>query len=320
MEKKTTHTKAAPYHITTFYKFVPFAEENLETIRTDLLNFCQNLQIRGLFILGHEGLNSTVCGSEENLAKLKDYIRQLVQDPGLHFKDSLSDFNPFHRLICKIREEIVTLNTPDLKPDNEKNFHLTPEQWNDVLKNEEDFLLFDTRNNYETKLGKFKNAIDPDIEAFTDFPKFIDEQNIPKDKKILMYCTGGIRCEKGLLELKQKGFENVYQLDGGILNYIEQYPNDQFEGECYVFDHRVSVDQELKPSEKFFLCPHCGDPAEKKINCVRCDSEAHICESCLEKEYKAETCSKNCAYHYQLHPERKGKKQPSFWDAEHKKT
>ena len=301
------------YHITTFYKFTPFPGDQIDGIRKDLLDFCKSLQIRGLFILATEGLNSTICGSDESIKEVKKYIRQLVKGESLHFKDSLSDFNPFHRLICKVREEIVTLNTAELKPDNKKTHHLSPEEWNSVLKNEKDFLLFDTRNHYETKLGKFKQAIDPHIDQFTDFPNFVREKNLPKDQKILMYCTGGIRCEKGLLELQQQGFKNVHQLDGGILNYIEQFPNDQFEGECYVFDHRVAVDQELRPSQLFSLCPHCGDPAEESIQCQRCDSFTHICKGCLELEFKSVTCSKNCAHHYQLHPERKGKKQLGFW-------
>jgi UPF0176 protein len=115
---------------------------------------------------------------------------------------------------------------------------------------------------------------------------------------MLIFCTGGIRCEKGILELQNKGYNNVYQLEGGILNYIKEFPNGKFKGECFVFDHRVALDQELKPSSIYELCPHCGQPGALKITCKRCDSDKCICNECATIEFKKDTCSKNCAYHY----------------------
>ena len=126
---------------------------------------------------------------------------------------------------------------------------------------------------------------------------------------MLIFCTGGIRCEKGILEMQRRGFNNVYQLEGGILNYLEKKPGQEFEGECFVFDHRVAVDQDLKPSARYKLCPHCGQPAETKIECGRCDSEAFVCGDCLTQNFKANTCSKNCAYHFERFPGKKGEKQ-----------
>ena len=153
---------------------------------------------------------------------------------------------------------------------------------------------------------------DPNIDKFTEFPKYLESQNIGKDKKMMIFCTGGIRCERGILELQRQGYENVYQLEGGILKYLEEYPHDQFTGECFVFDHRVAVDQELKPSKKYGLCPHCGQPSSIKIECKRCDTENLLCDKCVEIEWKKDTCSKNCAYQYKLHPERKAKPQATL--------
>jgi UPF0176 protein len=124
----------------------------------------------------------------------------------------------------------------------------------------------------------------------------------------LIYCTGGIRCEKAIVEMNNHGFDNVYQLDGGILNYLEKFPNQKFEGECFVFDHRVAVDQDLKPSQTYGLCPHCGQPAEEKIECVRCDTVVAVCNECRDQHGKR-TCSKNCAYHEAVSPGKKGRSQ-----------
>ena len=297
------------HYVTTYYQFMHL--KDLEKITQDLNDAATQNNIRGLIILGTEGINSTVSSVSENgLENFKQFIKSYFQIPQLMFKDSVSDKAPFRRFKVKIREEIVTLGAPDLFPDKELNHHLTPTQWNEVLKNEKDnVVVIDTRNWYETKIGTFKGAIAPGIEKFTEFCDYVDEQNIPKDKKMLIFCTGGIRCEKGIYEMQRRGYENVYQLEGGILKYLEEYPNDQFEGECFVFDHRVAVDQNLQPTKKYDLCPHCGQPGNKTIECKRCDTHQMICDPCAEIEFKKDTCSKNCAYQYQLHPDRKAPRQ-----------
>lgn len=284
--------------------------EGLEQIQQELEEKATSLAIRGLIVLGAEGLNSTVAApSEEALEIFKLWIQSRFQAPDLLFKNSFAPKAPFRRFKVKIRQEIVTLGTPELIPETANNHHLTPSQWNQVLTEESDFLLIDTRNWYETQVGTFKGAINPGIEQFTDFPQWLESQSYPKDKKMLIFCTGGIRCEKGILELQRKGYDNVFQLGGGILKYIEERPNDQFEGECFVFDHRVAVNQNLQPSTIYKLCPHCGQPAATPISCKRCDSKSLICGDCAKKAWVKETCSKNCAHHLQLHPDRKGPKQ-----------
>ena len=296
------------WYITAFYLFKKL--NNLDQIQADIEKAADSLGIRGLLILGPEGINSTSsANSEEALQKYKDFLNNYFETIIPNFKDSTSDMAPFRRFKVKQRDEIVTVGAPDLFPDQSKNFHLTPTEWNKVLKEETDYIAIDTRNWYETNIGNFKGAINPGIDKFTEFPEWLESQNIEKEKKMLIFCTGGIRCEKGILELQRRGYNNVYQLEGGILKYLEEYPNDMFEGECFVFDHRVSVKQDLSPSEKYKLCPHCGQPGETKITCKRCDTETVICDCCLKTEYSKDTCSKHCSHHYKLKPGIKGRPQ-----------
>jgi len=301
-------TSPKNYFVAAFYKFLIL--ENPELVQKDLEAKADELNVKGLVILGKEGFNSTCAAADsETLEAWKQFIREYFRTPDLFFKDSVSEKAPFRRFKVKIREEIVTTGIPEMMPPEGKNHHLSPEEWNKVLKEENDFVMIDTRNWYEYKIGTFKGALNPDIEKFTEFPQYIESQGISKDKKMLIFCTGGIRCEKGILELQKQGYDNVYQLEGGILNYIKEKPNDKFEGECFVFDHRVALDQDLKPSTKYGLCPHCGQPSEIKITCARCDTQELICEICSHIEFRKDTCSKNCAYQYELHPGKKGVKQ-----------
>jgi UPF0176 protein len=156
-------------------------------------------------------------------------------------------------------------------------------------------VIVDARNDYEYAIGKFKGAIDPSIKTFSEFPEFVKKGELPKDKKVMMYCTGGIRCEKALLEMEKQGYSDVYQLEGGILAYLQQFPEGNFEGECFVFDKRVAVDQHLQPSQTYHICPHCGNPGTLEVNCLACNKQAIVCYGCA-KEERHKTCSKNCAY------------------------
>lgn len=309
IEKIKSELPEALYYVSTFYKFKKV--ENVIETKASLEAQAEKNSIKGLIILGAEGFNATISSTSiEGFHEFKKFICDSFAVPDLFFKDSESNKAPFRRFKVKAREEIVTLGTPALVPNNDKtDYHLTPDKWNEVLKDEDDFLLIDTRNWYETKIGTFKNAINPGIDTFTEFPQWMEKNNYDKDKKVLIFCTGGIRCEKGILELQEKGFKNVYQLYGGIINYIKEKPNDQFEGECFVFDHRVALDQDLKPTAQYGLCPHCGQPSSIKIDCKRCDANELICIDCVSIEFKKDTCSKNCAHQYSLHPERKAAKQ-----------
>lgn len=300
------------FFISTFYHFISISDP--EAFQEELKTQAEALNIKGLIIIGHEGFNTTSsCENLENLETWKNLFKTRFGLEKLNNKDSVSDKPPFLRFSAKIRPEIVTTGRNDLILESTrvgKNHHLKPEEWDRMMKEERDqIVVIDTRNWYEYNIGTFKGALNPNIEKFTDFPRYFQSQNIDKSKKILIFCTGGIRCEKGILELQEKGYDNIYQLDGGILKYLEEKPNEEFIGECFVFDNRVAVDQNLKPSITYKLCPHCGQPASLKKECVRCDTEYHICEKCVEIRIKKDTCSKNCAYQWEVRPNRKGRHQ-----------
>lgn len=279
------------FHVTAFYKFVPLPEADLEKIRTELADLGERLSMGGLTVLGTEGVNGTVAGPKEAITSWKQKIEDIAGE--VVFKDSTADEQPFKRWFVKIRPEIVSLGKPEILP-NGKHNHLPPEEFERMME-QEDVVIIDTRNDYETEIGMFEGAIDPNLRSFQEFPDYVKNSGIPKDKKVLMYCTGGIRCEKACLEMEQQGYENVYQLDGGILRYIQERPNKKWKGECFVFDHRIAVDQELKPTQKYHLCPHCGDPGDICLTCEYCQKDAGICHKCKDKPNR-QTCSKNCAY------------------------
>ncbi len=300
--------------IAAFYLFGKVASENIETLRVKLEDYGRELGLKGLVIFATEGLNGTISG--ETQASVEDWLAfasRTLGFPEIPRKWSTAPVAPFRKFGVRVRDEIVTLGKPEVQPlAPGSSTHLSPTEWDEMIASG-DAVLLDTRNWYETRIGTFKGAIDPKTEEFSEFSEFVNKKaeagEISRDQKIMIFCTGGIRCEKAIVEMNNSGFKNVYQLDGGILNYLEQKPRSNFEGECFVFDHRVAVDQDLQPSVQYTLCPHCGQPADQKIECVRCDTPAQICITCLEKEAAMKTCSKNCANHFRAAPGRKGKSQ-----------
>jgi UPF0176 protein len=280
------------FQVVALYKFCRIPAERIEFLRNQILDFCTAREIRGLFLLSVEGYNGTMAGGPKEIAAFAAFVESLPEFGGIVCKYSESDFMPFERLKVDIRREIVTLKRPDIYPESEKNNHLSPEEWHRRITSDEDFLLIDTRNTYESEIGKFQGAVAPKLTHFSEFPDYVQEQAIPRDKTILMYCTGGIRCEKALLYMKQEGYHNVFQLEGGILAYLAQYPNGAFEGECYVFDRRVAVDKELKPTQQYHTCPHCGNPAKETVICAYCGTEGVVCHRCVQVPH-FQTCSKD---------------------------
>lgn len=287
------------FTVVSFYKFLNLNETSYKELISTLKSKIKEFEIKGLIISAYEGLNGTVAGSEDNIKSFVDYLLTISNDDW-KFKYSKSSFMPFKRFSLKFRPEIVTTGKEYLKPDMKDDSHISAEEWHNILTSNEDYALIDVRNDYEVEIGKFKGAIDPKTKDFKEFPEFVEKSGIPKDKQILMYCTGGIRCEKAYLEMKELGYNNIKQLDGGILTYMEKYPNGQFEGECFVFDDRVALDAELKPSKNFSLCPHCGNTAIEFIECKNCGCEKKVCSKCTESDESKKTCSKNCRYHYSI--------------------
>jgi len=254
--------------ITSSYTFIPIAGDALPSLREELLTFGRERTMQGLVLLAPEGINSTVCGTAEAIAEWKKRMRRLKND--IHFKDSSAEQAVFRRFSVKIKPELITFKQQISTPTGKHN-HLTPQAWKQMMERE-DVVLIDTRNDYETAIGTFRNAIVPGIQHFQDFPEAVRAAALPKDKTVMLYCTGGIRCEKAVLSMEEQGYTSVYQLEGGILAYIEQYPHDAFEGECFVFDRRVAVDQQLRPSVVFTFCTKCGDPTASAV-CAGCSKQ-----------------------------------------------
>lgn len=259
-------------------------------MQTELKQLGTDHQMHGLVLVAPEGINGTVSGSNEAIAQWKEHLTERFGK--IDFKDSSADHQVFRRFFVKIKPEIVCIKDEKIRPQGSRK-HLSPEEFHRVLQ-EEDVVVLDTRNDYEVAIGKFDGAIDPHIKRFHEFPAYVAQSGIPKDKKVLMYCTGGIRCEKALIAMEQQGYGHVYQLEGGILAYLQKFPEGKFRGECFVFDHRVAVDQHLQPSSVYQLCPHCGDPGDVRITCM-CGKMQKICKNC-QRDRVPHTCSKRCAH------------------------
>ncbi|MGQ3888158.1 rhodanese-related sulfurtransferase [Legionella sp. CNM-1927-20] len=253
------------YTIATFYRFTPLA--NYEAMKEPLLMVMKEKNIRGTIILAAEGVNGTFCGTEDSVSYLENYLRSFAELSDLSFRKTYDDFNPFDKAKVKLRPEIVTLGAPEINPKESTGIHLTPEQWNELLA-DPNVVVIDTRNDYEVKLGSFKGAVNPETENFRDFPEYVEKHLIDKkDKKVAMYCTGGIRCEKSTSYLKKLGFKQVYQLNGGILNYLATIPVEKsmWEGHCFVFDDRVALDHNLKSLAKGTIDTEWKNKNRKKV-------------------------------------------------------
>lgn len=292
-------TQDKPVTILAFYSFINLNDEELADAKKRLYACAELNNVRGLIVIGNEGINATVSVDTASEEIFKQTVLEIAKVP-LAFKYSSAPKHPFNRFKIDERPEIITTHDEKGHEIADAGTHLTPKEWHDLLSsNDPDVVLVDTRNDYETGIGMFSGAIDPQIKKFSDFSDYVQNSGIPKEKKLLLYCTGGIRCEKAVADVKRQGYDKVYQLSGGILKYLEEFPNGHFAGECFVFDHRVSVDQELSPSKTYRLCPHCGNPGKERMDCENCGKQTVICTNCLEQP-RRHTCSKNCAHHYDL--------------------
>jgi len=272
--------------ICAMYKFVTL--DDFEAKREPLLSAMQSFGIKGTLLLAKEGINGTVAGTREGIDGLLDWIRQDSRLSDISFKESYENDMPFYRTKVKLKKEIVTMGVEGIDPRHTVGTYVQPADWNDLI-SDPDVTLVDTRNDYEIGIGTFKGAVNPETDTFREFPAYVKENLDPaKHKKVAMFCTGGIRCEKSTAYLKEQGFEEVYHLEGGILKYLEEVPAEKslWEGECYVFDNRVSVDHELNKGH-YDLCHACRRPitdADKEHS----DYEAGVsCHHCIN-EYTSE--------------------------------
>lgn len=248
------------WKIAAFYHFTELPDRDEWAER--MVDHGLSVGLRGTLIFAHEGVNSTCAGSPEAIDATIALLKSDPRFAEMEVKYSYADFNPFPKFKVKKKPEIVTFRQDGADPRDEVGTYLEPREWNELI-SDPDVITIDTRNDYEVGVGRFKGAINPNTDDFTEFAKFVDQHLASqKDKKIAMYCTGGIRCERSTAYLKKKGFKDVYHLKGGILRYMELMPkaNSLWEGDCFVFDYRVAVDHDLQPA-KWKINPETGDPA-----------------------------------------------------------
>ena len=249
------------------YKFV--ALPDYQAMREPLLDECKRLGIKGTLLLAEEGINGTVSGTRESIDALLAYLKRDSRLADIEHKESRDSEQPFYRMKVKLKKEIVTMGVPTIDPNKIVGRYVEPKDWNDLI-SDPDVILIDTRNQYEYDIGTFEGALDPETRTFRDFPKYVDEKLADaKDKKVAMFCTGGIRCEKSTGYLLEQGFKEVYHLKGGILKYLEEVPKEQslWRGECFVFDNRVAVTHDLDVGS-YDQCHGCRHPIteEQKLD------------------------------------------------------
>ena len=289
--------------IATFYQFFPFPD--YAEWRSPLLTLCNDNQLKGTILLAREGINGTMAGSREGIDALLAYLRSDSRIDRLEYKESTAEDYPFDRLKVRLKQEIVTLGQPNIDPSARVGTYVRPEDWNELISDPE-VTVIDTRNDYEVEIGSFRGAENPNTHSFRDFPDYAKDRLKPQEhRKIAMFCTGGIRCEKATAFLLEQGFEEVYHLQGGILKYLEEVPAQEslWEGECFVFDGRVSVKQGLEPGS-YDLCAGCGHPISE--------------EDKASPHYEAGICCPNC--YDLLTPEKRSRQQAKYEQLQLKKT
>lgn len=267
-------------NVVSFYRFTNVREP--ERLRDDLQRLCMEHKLLGTVLVAEEGINGTLAGDENSVQSILRWLETELSlaDP-LDGRWTDADEAPFQRMRVKVKKEIVALGRPDIRPGEDRSTHLGPQDWNELIENS-DTLLIDTRNHYEIEVGTFPNAIDPKTDSFRQFQSFAEKlSQIESERPVAMFCTGGIRCEKAAALMRELGFDDVYQLKGGILNYLETVPEreNKWQGECFVFDKRVAVDRDLAEGG-YVQCHACRRPLSNEdlaspdyregVSCPRC--------------------------------------------------
>ncbi len=275
------------YTIAALYHFTRFADPS--ALKPALLALCQAQGVKGTLLLAQEGINGTIAGPRAGIDAVLAHVKALPGCADLEWKEARSDHRPFARMKVKLKREIVTMGQPDVDPRAKVGHYVEPEDWNDLIR-AEDVVLIDTRNDYEVAIGTFEGAIDPETDSFRDFPAWW-EANKERfhNKRVAMFCTGGIRCEKSTNFLLGQGVEDVYHLKGGILRYLEEMPeaDSTWQGECFVFDNRVSVGHGLREGPHL-LCHGCRRPI-LPADTQRPEYEAGVsCHQCVDETSAAD--------------------------------
>lgn len=273
--------------VTALYHFVTL--DDYQALRQPLLEVMQKNGVKGTLLLASEGINGTIAGEQQGMDKVLSWLRKDDRLKDFGSKNSYTDENPFYRTKVKLKKEIVTMGVQGIDPKLKVGRYVKPQDWNELI-SDPDTVLIDTRNDYEYQIGSFKNAVNPNTDAFREFPEYVKQNlNPAKNKKIAMFCTGGIRCEKSTAYLIEQGFEEVYHLQGGVLQYLEDVDKDDslWEGECFVFDNRVAVNHDLEKGsyDQCYACRYPITEEDKK-------SEHYIkgvsCHQCYDKVSEAQ--------------------------------
>ncbi len=279
MTDTSTQQAARPFLVAALYHFV--SVPHFESLRAPLQQLCEDNGVKGTLLLAHEGINGTIAGPDAGIATVLAHLRAMPEFARLEHKESRASKMPFVRMKVKLKKEIVTMGVENIDPNKIVGTYVAPKDWNALI-SDPDTILIDTRNDYETAIGIFKGAVDPNTKTFREFPDWVkNNTGLHNKPKIAMYCTGGIRCEKATAFMKDQGFDEVYHLKGGILKYLEEVPEEEslWEGACFVFDERVSVEHGLKEGEHK-LCHACRNPItaeeitsekyEEGVSCSHC--------------------------------------------------
>lgn len=271
------------YCVTALYHFTSLPD--YENLKEPLQDFCDLLKIKGTILLAREGINGTVAGTDEAIIELHSFLKADPRLAELEHKESRASVMPFYRMKVRLKKEIVTMGVEGVDPNEIVGTYVDPKDWNDLI-SDPDVILIDTRNDYEVEIGTFEGAVNPDTETFREFPQWVseNENEIRAKKKVAMFCTGGIRCEKASSFMKTQGFDEVYHLKGGILKYLEHIKeeNSMWNGDCFVFDQRVAVGHGLKQSgyDQCYACRYPITEEEKQhplyikgVSCPRCHNK-----------------------------------------------
>ena len=267
--------------VAALYKFAKLPD--YQERQPELSDFCVKQDLYGTLLLAEEGINGTVAGTRAGIDALIAFLRADPRFADLEHKESYADEMPFTRMKVKLKKEIVTLGVAGINPNEKVGTYVAPEDWNALI-SDPDVVLIDTRNGYECDIGTFRGAIDPQTTTFREFPAYISQNFNPgKHKKVAMFCTGGIRCEKASSLMVEQGFEQVYHLQGGILKYLEKIPpaESMWEGECFVFDQRISVGHGLKVGE-YEQCHGCRHPISPEDRASIHFAEGVSCPHCID--------------------------------------
>ena len=246
----------------TGYKFIPIKDELI--LQETILQRSTNLNLKGTVLISRKGINFSVSGTKNNIDKFLLFIRSDSRFADVDVKITYNEYQPFRKMLVRIKKEIISMGIEEIDPFKFTGQKISPKELNKKLNNNENIVLLDTRNEYEVRLGTFKNAIDLNLDSFRDFPKEIEKlRKKLNGKEVVMFCTGGIRCEKASALMLKNGFENIQQIDGGVINYFKETGGRHWNGDCFVFDDRVALDKDLLETD-YVLCFRCREPLNKE--------------------------------------------------------